>query len=180
MKRTETPLPGVLLLEPRVFRDARGHFLETWNRKAFEEAGIRADFVQDNASRSLRRVLRGLHYQVRKSQGKLVTCLRGEIFDVAVDLRRGSPAFGRGFGCRLAGDRPSALWIPPGFAHGFLVLSEEADVHYKVTEFYSPADERGIAWNDPALGIEWPLDGGAPILNERDAAFPPLSRAELP
>lgn len=180
MKVTETPLSGVLLLEPRVFRDARGRFLEAWNRRTFEEAGIRADFVQDNLSRSGRRVLRGLHYQVRKPQGKLVTCLRGEIFDVAVDLRRGSPSFGRGFGCRLSDERPSALWIPPGLAHGFLVLSEEADVHYKATEFWSPADERGIAWNDPALGVEWPLAGAAPVLNERDAAYPPLSRAELP
>lgn len=180
MRRIETRLPGVAVLEPRIHRDARGLFLELWNRRTFEEAGIRAAFVQDNVARSARDVLRGLHYQLGKPQAKLVSCLRGEIFDVAVDVRRGSPTYGRWAGERLSGEAPRAIWIPEGFAHGYLVLSETADVLYKATEFYSPADERGVAWNDPRVGIEWPLGGRAPVLNGRDAGLPGLDRAETP
>ena len=156
MKVTPTGLSEVLLLEPRVFGDARGFFFESWNEREFERAGIRARFVQDNHSRSGRGVLRGLHYQIRQPQGKLIRVVAGEIFDVAVDIRRSSPTFGRWEGVRLNAESHKMLWIPVGFAHGFCVLSDFAEVLYKATEFYAPEDERCILWNDPDLHIDWP------------------------
>ena len=178
MQITPTTLPDVLLLEPRVFGDARGHFFESFNARAFANAiGREAVFVQDNQSRSLRGVLRGLHYQVAQPQGKLVRVLAGEIFDVAVDLRRSSPTFGQWTGVHLSGENLRQIWIPEGFGHGFLVLSEVADVLYKTTDFYAPAHERSVAWNDATLAIDWPLDG-APILSAKDAAAPRLEAAE--
>lgn len=152
-----TSLPGVLLLEPKVFGDARGFFLEIWQAERYRAAGMPAPFVQDNHSRSRRGVLRGLHYQLVQPQGKLVWVTRGAVFDVAVDVRRGSPQFGRWFGCVLDDENHRQLYIPPGFAHGFCVLSEEADFFYKCTDYYHPQSERGIAWDDPDIGIEWPL-----------------------
>jgi dTDP-4-dehydrorhamnose 3,5-epimerase len=177
VKVIATALPDVLLVEPKVFGDARGFFLESWNAKSFAEAGIPAAFVQDNHSRSPRGVLRGLHYQIRQPQGKLVRVVSGEVFDVAVDLRRASPTFGRWVGERLSADNKRMLWIPPGFAHGFLVLSESADFLYKTTDYYAPEHERVIAWNDPDLGIRWPL-AGTPTLSARDAAGARLNDAE--
>ena len=178
MQITPTALPDVLLLEPRVFGDARGHFFESFNARAFADAtGREVVFVQDNQSRSVRGVLRGLHYQVAQPQGKLVRVLTGEIFDVAVDLRRSSPTFGRWTGVRLSGENRRQIWIPEGFGHGFLVLSEMADVFYKTTDFYAPAHERSVTWNDATLAIDWPL-GGAPILSAKDAAAPRLEAAE--
>jgi len=179
VKVERTALPGVLLLEPRVFGDARGWFLESWNRRVFREAtGIEADFVQDNHSRSARGVLRGLHYQVQQPQGKLVRVVAGEIYDVAVDLRRGSPAFGRSVGVRLDADSRRMLWVPERFAHGFLVTSEYAEVQYKATDYYAPAHERTLAWNDPALGITWPTQG-EPLLADKDRRGVPLAAAEV-
>ncbi len=175
---TPTAIADVLLVEPKVFGDARGFFLESWNAKVFAEAGIPAAFVQDNHSRSPRGVLRGLHYQIRQPQGKLVRVVAGEVFDVAVDLRRASPTFGRWTGERLSADNKRMLWIPPGFAHGFLVLSESADFLYKTTDYYAPEHERVLAWNDPALGIRWPL-AGTPTLSARDAAGTRLRDAEV-
>jgi dTDP-4-dehydrorhamnose 3,5-epimerase len=163
----ETPLEGVLLLEPRVFGDSRGFFLESYNRAELAAAGIEAEFVQDNHSRSARNVLRGLHYQARRPQGKLVRVASGEIFDVAVDLRRGSPSFGRWFGETLSEENKRMLWIPPGLAHGFLVTSDSADVLYKATEYYAPEDEVSLRWDDPAIGIRWPLQG-EPIVSAKD------------
>ena len=178
MQITPTALPDVLLLEPRVFGDARGHFFESFNARAFADAtGREVVFVQDNQSRSVRGVLRGLHYQVAQPQGKLVRVLSGEIFDVAVDLRRSSPTFGHWAGVRLSGENRRQIWIPEGFGHGFLVLSEVADVFYKTTDFYAPAHERSVTWNDATLAIDWPLDG-APILSAKDAAAPRLEAAE--
>jgi dTDP-4-dehydrorhamnose 3,5-epimerase len=177
MQIRDTQLPGVLLLEPRVFTDARGFFFEAYNRRELAHCGLDLEFVQDNQSRSQHRVLRGLHYQVQKPQGKLVRVLAGEIFDVAVDLRRSSPAFGRWTGARLSADNHLALWIPPGFAHGFLVLSEQADVLYKATDYYAPELERVLRWDDPQIAIEWPLIG-VPILSARDQAAPGLHAAE--
>nr|MCU0890415.1 dTDP-4-dehydrorhamnose 3,5-epimerase [Sandarakinorhabdus sp.] len=156
MNLIETPLPGVLLIEPRVFGDARGFFLESWNRQSFAEAGLDMDFVQDNHSRSSRGVLRGLHYQLHNPQGKLVRVTQGAVFDVAVDIRRASPHFGRWVGYELSADNHRMLWIPPGFAHGFLVLSDTADFLYKCTTLYDPPSDRGIRWDDPAIGIDWP------------------------
>jgi dTDP-4-dehydrorhamnose 3,5-epimerase len=178
VKVTATALPDVLLVEPKVFGDARGFFLESWNAKSFAEAGIPAAFVQDNHSRSPRGVLRGLHYQIRQPQGKLVRVVSGEVFDVAVDLRRASPTFGRWVGERLSADNKRMLWIPPGFAHGFLVLSESADFLYKTTDYYAPEHERVIAWNDPELGIRWPL-AGTPTLSGRDAVGTRFREAEV-
>jgi dTDP-4-dehydrorhamnose 3,5-epimerase len=178
MKVTPTSLPEVLLIEPKVFGDERGFFFESWNEKAFAQAGIRARFVQDNHSRSGRNVVRGLHYQIRQPQGKLVRVLAGEVFDVAVDLRRSSPTFGKWTGARLSASGKAAFWIPAGFAHGFVAVSETADVLYKVTDYYAPEHERAIAWNDPAIGIEWPLSG-APVLSAKDAAGLPLASAEV-
>jgi len=181
MKVIETGLPGVLLLEPKVFGDARGFFMETWQAARYHEAGMPERFVQDNHSRSRRGVLRGLHYQLTQPQGKLVWVTRGAVFDAAVDIRRGSPTFGRWYGCVLDDVDHRQLYIPPGFAHGFCVLSDEADFFYKCTDYYHPQAERGIAWDDPDIGIEWPLrdvalsgkDQGNPRLNaQRPADLP--------
>ena len=180
MKVTETGLPGVLVLEPKVFGDERGFFMESWNARAFREAtGVDATFVQDNHSRSARGVLRGLHYQVVRPQGKLVRVVAGEVFDVAVDLRRSSPTFGRWTGVRLSAENRRQLWIPGGFAHGFLVISESADFLYKTTEYWHGEHDRALAWNDPRLAIDWPLGGAAPVLAARDAAAPGLDAAEV-
>ncbi len=176
MHVTPTALPDVKLVEPKVFGDARGFFFESWNRRAFEVAGIAAEFVQDNHSRSARNVLRGLHYQIEHAQGKLVRVVAGEVLDVAVDLRRSAPTFGRHVAVRLSADEHRMLWIPPGFAHGFLVLSGMAEFLYKATDYWSPSHERTLLWNDPALGIAWPLEG-APTLAAKDAAGVPLALA---
>lgn len=168
----ETPLPGLLVIEPRVFRDDRGFFWETHHARRYAEAGIADPFIQDNASRSARGTLRGLHYQLKRPQGKLVWVVRGEVFDVAVDIRKSSPTFGKWFGLRLSGEEPTQLYIPPGFAHGFCVLSESADFAYKCTNLYAPDDERGIRWNDPDIGIEWPL--AQPLLSDKDHRFQTL------
>jgi dTDP-4-dehydrorhamnose 3,5-epimerase len=176
---TPTALPEVVLLQPKVFGDARGFFLESFNARVFREAtGMEANFVQDNHSRSGRGVLRGLHYQLRQPQGKLVRVVRGEVFDVAVDVRRSSPRFGQWVGVELSEDNQRQLWVPPGFAHGFLVLSDSADFLYKATDYYAPEHERCVAWNDPALAIAWPA-GVTPILSAKDAAGLPLARAEV-
>jgi dTDP-4-dehydrorhamnose 3,5-epimerase len=173
-----TALPGVLLLEPKSFGDSRGFFFESWNKAAFDAAvGAPVDFVQDNHSRSARGVLRGLHYQVQQPQGKLVRVISGEVYDVAVDLRRASPTFGRWVGERLSEDNRRMLWVPAGFAHGFLVTSASADFLYKTTDYYAPQHERTLLWNDPALGVAWPLEG-EPQLKPSDAAGTPLARAE--
>ena len=169
MKVETTGLPGVLVLEPVVHRDQRGFFLETWWSERYAEAGLPVSFVQDNHSRSARGTLRGLHYQVEQAQGKLVRCASGEVFDVAVDLRRGSSTYGRWTAVTLSDRDHRQLWIPPGFAHGFYVLSETADVVYKCSAVYAPAHERVIRWDDPDLGIAWPLQGGAPVVSSRDA-----------
>jgi dTDP-4-dehydrorhamnose 3,5-epimerase len=169
MKIIQTDLPDVLILEPRRFSDARGYFFEAYNERSFASAGIPEQFVQDNQSHSKKGVLRGLHFQVAQAQGKLVRAINGEIFDVAVDLRRGSPSLGRWIGVRLSAASQQMIWIPKGFAHGFYTLSDSADVHYKVTDFYAPEHERTLLWNDPEIAIDWPLDG-EPILSEKDLA----------
>ena len=168
----ETTLPGVLLIEPRVFSDARGMFWETYQAARYAEAGISVTFIQDNCSRSVKGTLRGLHYQLRHPQAKLVWVTGGEVFDVVVDLRRGSPTFGRWFGVTLSGDQPRQMYIPPGFAHGFCVVSEFADFAYKCSDFYVPDDERGILWNDPDMGIAWPI--AEPLLSAKDRTYPSL------
>ncbi len=173
MKVIPTDLPGVVLLEPKVFGDHRGFFLETFQQERYRQAGVDLPFVQDNHSRSRRGVLRGLHFQLRHPQGKLVQVMRGEVFDVAVDIRRGSPTFGRWFGAVLSDENHRQLYIPPGFAHGFCVLSEEVDFFYKCTEYYHPEDEDGVFWRDPAIGIDWPI--AEPLLSERDASLPLLA-----
>jgi dTDP-4-dehydrorhamnose 3,5-epimerase len=178
MKVTETDLPGVLVLEPKVYGDERGFFMESYNRRGFAELGLPTEYVQDNHSRSARGVLRGIHYQIRQPQGKLVRVVRGAVYDVAVDLRRGSPGFGRWTGVELSEENKRMAWIPPGFGHGFLVLSDLADFLYKATEFYAPEHERCVLWNDPALGIAWPLAGAA-VLSAKDQAGLPLARAEV-
>jgi dTDP-4-dehydrorhamnose 3,5-epimerase len=170
VKVQPTAVPGVLVIEPVVHRDARGFFLETWRAERYADAGVPAGFVQDNQSRSVRGTLRGLHYQVVEVQGKLVRCSVGEVYDVAVDLRRGSPTYGRWVGVTLSDRDHRQLWIPPGCAHGFYVTSETADVSYKSTAPYAPEHERVIRWDDPDLAIAWPLQGGAPTLSARDAA----------
>lgn len=173
MRVIETTLPEVLLLAPKVFGDQRGFFLETYHEVRYQQAGVAARFVQDNHSRSRRGVLRGLHYQLQRPQGKLVWVVRGQVFDVAVDIRRGSPTFGRWFSCLLDDQEHRQLYIPPGFAHGFCVLSAEADFMYKCTDYYHPESEQGIAWNDPDLGINWPvLDV---ILSDKDSRYPRLA-----
>jgi dTDP-4-dehydrorhamnose 3,5-epimerase len=178
MRAVQTAIPDVLLLEPKVFGDARGFFFESYNRRAFRDAtGVDAEFVQDNHSRSGRNVLRGLHYQVRQPQGKLVRVLVGEIYDVAVDLRRSSATFGRWEAIRLDAESKRMLWVPAGFAHGFLVTSESAEVLYKTTDYYAPEHERTLLWSDPALAIPWPL-AGEPILADKDRRGVPLERAE--
>lgn len=180
MKVTPTAIPDVLEIEPRVFGDARGFFLESFNQKAFEQAiGTPVQFVQDNHSRSRRGVLRGLHYQVEKPQGKLVRVVRGAVYDVAVDIRRNSATFGKWVGCELTEQNQKQLWVPPGFAHGFLVLSETADFLYKTTEYYAPAHERCIAWNDEAVAISWPHVGIPPQLSSKDASAPRFLDADL-
>lgn len=174
MKKIETSLPGVLLLEPRVFGDDRGFFLESYNERTFAEIGVRERFVQDNHSYSAKNVLRGLHYQTQHPQGKLVRVIIGEILDVVLDLRRGSPRFGKWQSITLSGENKRILWIPSGLAHGFRVVSETAHVLYKATDFYAPEHERTIAWNDPQLKIDWQLDG-EPIVSAKDQrglAFP--------
>jgi dTDP-4-dehydrorhamnose 3,5-epimerase len=179
MRAIRTEIPDVLVLEPRVFGDARGFFMETYNARVLAEvAGITAHFVQDNHSRSGRHVLRGLHYQLKRPQGKLVRVTAGAVFDVAVDVRRRSPTFGRWVGVELSADNKRIAWVPPGFAHGFVVLTEFAEFLYKATDFYAPEDERCIAWNDPAIGVRWPLSG-EPVLSARDRAGVPLADAEV-
>ncbi|MBI5862562.1 MAG: dTDP-4-dehydrorhamnose 3,5-epimerase [Rhodocyclales bacterium] len=177
MKILATALPDVLLIEPKVFGDARGFFFESWNRRSFTTLGIEADFVQDNHSRSQQNVLRGLHYQIRQPQGKLVRVIAGEIFDVAVDLRRNSPAFGQWTGFALSAENRRMAWIPPGFAHGFCVTSESAEVLYKTTDYWLPDAERTLQWDDPQLAIPWPLSG-APVLSAKDAAGLPLAQCD--
>ena len=169
MKFVKMKLKGVLMVEPAVFEDPRGYFLETYHAGKYAEGGITGPFVQDNFSRSVRGTLRGLHYQLQHAQGKLVMALEGRIFDVAVDIRKGSPTFGQWIGAELSGENKHQLYIPPGFAHGFCVLSETAGVLYKCTDVYSPQDERGIIWNDPTLGIQWPVDD--PLLSRKDGAY---------
>ena len=179
MNIIQTDLPGVLILEPKVFGDERGFFYESFNARAFAEAiGMDREFVQDNHSRSQRGVLRGLHYQVQQAQGKLVRVTAGEVYDVAVDIRRASPTFGRWIGVQLSAENKRQLWVPEGFAHGFLVLSEFAEFLYKTTDYYAPAHERCIRWDDPTLAIEWPLTQ-APQLSAKDQAGLSLSDAEL-
>jgi len=178
MEAISTVIPDVLLVQPQVFGDSRGFFFESWNERDFARIGINHRFVQDNHSRSARGVLRGLHYQIRQSQGKLVRVCSGEIFDVVVDIRRSSPTFGKKVSVRLNGEDHRMLWVPPGFAHGFCVLSDYADVLYKSSDFYAPEHERSILWNDPDIGIEWPL-AGEPILSAKDKTGKPLREAEL-
>ena len=179
MKFEPTDLADVVLITPRVFGDDRGFFMETWQRRKFAEAGIDVDFVQDNHSRSARGALRGLHYQVKQPQGKLVRATVGEVFDVAVDIRRGSPTFGRWVGRRLSAENKQMLWIPPGFAHGFYVMSEIGEFQYKCTDYYAPEHERCIRWNDPTIGIEWPIKHHErPLLSERDRAGKSLKDIE--
>lgn len=172
-------IPDVVLLRPKVFGDQRGFFLESWNRKVFADAGLGLDFVQDNHSRSVRHTLRGLHYQMQHTQGKLVRVVSGAVFDVAVDLRRSSATFGRWAGAELSEFNNRMLWVPPGFAHGFLVLSESADFQYKCTDYYAPAHERTLLWNDPDVGIDWPIPAGVtPLLASKDAAGVRIQVAE--
>ena len=173
MKFVETSLPGVIKIEPRVFSDERGFFMETWQAQRFRDAGISTEFVQDNFSHSSRDTLRGLHYQIQQPQGKLVRVVSGEVFDVAVDLRKSSASFGRWVGVILSAENKHQLWVPPGFAHGFLVLSETAEFEYKCTDYYAPDHERSIRWDDPEIGIEWPMpDGRQPVLSSKDAGAP--------
>jgi len=178
MKVESTELDGVKLIEPRVFGDDRGFFLESFNARAFDAAGLAATFVQDNHSGSRRGVLRGLHYQVEHAQGKLVRVAVGEVFDVVVDLRRSSPTFGRSLGMTLSAENRLMLWVPAGFAHGFLTMSDHAEFLYKTTDYWYPEHERTLLWNDPALGIAWPLSA-APVLTRKDAAGTPLAQADV-
>ena len=178
MKVIRTEIPEILILEPKVFEDARGFFLESYNRRTFKDVtGIDVDFVQDNHSRSAKNVLRGLHYQIERPQGKLIRVTFGEVWDVAVDLRKSSKTFGRWVGFCLKSGSKQIAWIPPGFGHGFVVISEAADVQYKTTDYYSPQHERVLLWNDPEVGIKWPV--ASPILNERDQRGTPLHQAEV-
>ena len=179
MNVTRTDIPDVIVLEPKVFSDARGHFVETYNRRTFRDAtGLDLEFVQDNQSFSKRRVLRGLHYQIKQPQGKLVRAIVGEVYDVVVDIRRRSPTFGNWTAVTLSAARNNLLWVPAGFAHGFLVVSETAVVQYKVTDYWAPEHERCIVWNDKQLGIPWPLRGD-PIVNDKDARGASLRSAEV-
>ena len=171
MEVVNTPLDGVLLLKPKVFGDERGYFVETWKQKRYDEIGIRLPFVQDNHSKSTKGILRGLHFQKQHPQWKLVSVSLGEVFDVAVDIRPESPTFGQWYGAILSQDNQHQLWIPPGMAHGFVVLSEVAHFHYKCTDFYHPGDEGSIRWNDPSVGIDWPFDG-EPLLSAKDVIAP--------
>jgi dTDP-4-dehydrorhamnose 3,5-epimerase len=179
MQVHRTPIEGVLVIEPKVFGDDRGFFFESFNERAFREAtGETAAFVQDNHSRSAHGVLRGLHYQIRQPQGKLVRAVRGAVWDVAVDLRRSSPTFGKWFGAELSEANKLMMWVPAGFAHGFTVLSESADFLYKTTDYWAPEFERCVAWNDPAIGIDWKLGGVTPKLSAKDQVGLPLAQAE--
>jgi dTDP-4-dehydrorhamnose 3,5-epimerase len=177
VKVIPTDLPGLLLVEPQVFGDSRGFFLETFHAERYAEAGIHGPFVQDNLSRSSKGTLRGLHFQEPRPQGKLVQVLRGTVWDVAVDVRKGSPHFGAWVGIELSEENRRQLWIPQGFAHGFCVLSEVADFFYKCTDFYAPNLERAVRWDDPALGIDWPIQ--SPLISEKDRAAPPLATAPV-
>ncbi len=179
MKATRLAIPEVVLIEPKVFGDARGFFFESFNQKAFNEAtGTDLDFVQDNHSRSSKGVLRGLHYQIKQAQGKLVRVVRGSVFDVAVDVRKSSPTFGQWVGAELTEENQHQLWVPPGFAHGFVVLSESADFLYKTTDYYAPEYERCIAWNDADIGVDWHYDG-VPSLSAKDAQGAAFKNAEV-
>lgn len=178
MKVLDTSLPEVKLIEPKLFGDDRGFFLESWNARTFAEAGIDAEFVQDNHSRSARGVLRGLHYQMVRPQGKLVRVAAGRAFDVAVDIRRSSPNFGRWVGYELSAENKRMLWVPGGFAHGFLALEDGTDFLYKCTDYYAPEHDRSMRWDDPAIGIEWPLGGLEPVLSPKDKDAPLLAEAE--
>lgn len=179
MRFVPTAIPDVIVLEPTVFVDERGYFFESFNLRAFELAtGLRPDFVQDNHSKSTRNILRGLHYQIRQPQGKLVRVVQGEVFDVAVDIRKGSKTFGHWIGVRLSAENKKQLWIPEGFAHGFLVVSESAECIYKTTDYYSPENERCIAWNDPKLNIDWQIDC-APVVSIKDAQGVFFENAEV-
>ncbi|MFM7658963.1 MAG: dTDP-4-dehydrorhamnose 3,5-epimerase [Burkholderiaceae bacterium] len=178
MNIVRTDIPDVLIIEPKVFGDSRGFFFESFNQRQFEQlTGLAPNFVQDNHSRSARGVLRGLHYQIQQPQGKLVRVIAGEVFDVCVDMRRSSPTFGQSVCVSLSAENHRQLWIPPGFAHGFLVTSESADFTYKTTDYYAPEHERAVLWNDPALAIAWPLQG-EPLLSAKDKAGIPLAQAE--
>ncbi|MBN49042.1 MAG: dTDP-4-dehydrorhamnose 3,5-epimerase [Spongiibacteraceae bacterium] len=180
MKVVGTPIDGLLIIEPRVFGDERGFFIETWQAERYREAGVEGTFVQDNHSRSRRGILRGLHYQIQNPQGKLVRVTAGEVFDVAVDLRRSSKTFGQWHGVILSAENHRQFWVPPGFAHGFYVMSESADFNYKCTDYYSPDFERSLLWDDAEVGIEWPLvDGERPQLSQKDAAASSLANAEV-
>jgi dTDP-4-dehydrorhamnose 3,5-epimerase len=178
MKIIDTAIPDLKIIEPRVFGDDRGFFLESWNAETFRQAGLDVAFVQDNHSRSARGALRGLHYQIAQPQGKLVRVASGAVYDVAVDLRRSSSSFGQWVGVTLSAANKRFLWIPPGFAHGFFVLEDDTDFLYKCTDFYAPAYEKSLLWNDPALGIAWPLEGIEPILSGKDMAGIPFAQAE--
>ena len=179
MNIIKTKIPDVLIVEPRVFGDDRGFFLESFNEKTFKaKTGNSIQFVQDNHSRSVKNVLRGLHYQIKQPQSKLVRVVIGEVFDVAVDIRKNSPTFGQWTGCILSAENKRQMWIPVGFAHGFVVLSETADFLYKTTDYYAPEHERCILWNDPEIGIDWPLKA-KPILSAKDKNAPPFSQAEV-
>ena len=178
MKISPTALPDVLILDPRVYGDTRGFFFESYNQDLFKRAtGVDAHFVQDNHSRSVKGVLRGLHYQIEQPQGKLVRVVRGAVFDVAVDIRKASDTFGQWVGVELSEENQRQMWVPPGFAHGFLTLSDSADFLYKTTDYYAPAHERCIAWNDPALAIDWPLAGAIPQVSAKDLAGLALDKA---
>lgn len=179
MKFLPTTIPDVIVVEPQVFGDERGFFMETWQRTTFAENGIDFDFVQDNHSLSGKGILRGLHYQIKHPQGKLVRVIKGEVFDVAVDIRASSPTFGKWVGVSLSEENKNMLWIPPGFAHGFYVTSETAEFVYKCTDFYAPEYERSIIWNDPDIGITWPQDQNAPLLSDKDRAGIPFAKAEV-
>ena len=180
MKATPTAIPDVIVIEPKVFGDVRGFFFESFNQQAFSQAtGLNVNFVQDNHSRSAQGVLRGLHYQIQQPQGKLVRVVRGAVFDVAVDIRRDSATFGQWVGVELSEANNRQLWVPPGFAHGFVTLSESADFLYKTTDYYAPAFERCIAWNDPTIAIDWPLDGRTPLVSGKDQAGLLFGAAEV-
>ena len=179
MEIIKTAIPDVLIFKPKVWGDERGYFYESFRQQWFDDAGIDATFVQDNQSSSQKNVLRGLHYQIQKPQGKLVRVIAGEVFDVAVDLRKSSPTFGQSVGVHLSDTNKLMLWIPPGFAHGFSVVSEHAELYYKCTEYYAPEYDRSLLWNDPALKIEWPLSGVEPVLSAKDLAAKMLSDAEV-
>jgi dTDP-4-dehydrorhamnose 3,5-epimerase len=180
MEFMATQIPDVVLIKPKVFGDERGYFMETWEKHKFAQAGINAEFVQDNYSRSVQATLRGLHYQIEQPQGKLVRVTVGEVFDIAVDIRKRSPTFTQWIGVVLSAQNKHQLWVPPGFAHGFVVLSETAEFSYKCTDFYAPQHERSIIWNDPDIGIDWPIPHDQPpILSPKDRAGVPFKAAEL-